>query len=100
MKKDEFIREIVEIAKENEIKLSQTNVKNTIDMMELALDRIVDRKDSVNVMGYKFYGKEQAARTGKINVGVRKGETYTSPKKLVVGVKVLNSKKKQLEKEI
>ena len=48
----------------------------------------------------KFESKVQKGRTGTINIGNRKGETYATSDKIVPSVKFIGSKKESLTREV
>ncbi len=98
MKKHEFIQNVVTIAKENEIKLTQDTASKLLDIIEEAIDGVIEAQDQVTVMGMKFSTKLQKGRTGTINLGSRAGETYSTPNKIVPNVKFIKSKKDSLSR--
>ena len=98
MKKQEFIQNVVAIAKEEGIKLTQDTANKVLDVIEEAIDGVMVAQDHVTVMGMKFDTKLQKGRTGTINLGSRAGETYTTPDKIVPNVKFTKAKKDSLSK--
>lgn len=100
MKKQELIVKVVEILKEREVKTSQENVKQTLIALEEVLGKVVNERDEVAFCGLKISTKETAEQTRVHNFGENKGEEYTVPAKIVPTVKFLDSKKKELSKEI
>ena len=98
MKKQEFIQNVVAIAKEEGIKLTQDTASKVLDIVEEAIDGVIVAQDHVTIMGMKFDTKLQKGRTGTINLGNRAGETYSTPDKIVPNVKFIKSKKDALTK--
>ena len=98
MKKQEFIQNVVTIAKEEGIKLTQDTASKVLDIVEEAIDGVIVAQDHVTIMGMKFDTKLQKGRTGTINLGSRAGETYTTPDKIVPNVKFTKSKKDSLSR--
>ena len=98
MKKQEFIQNVVTIAKENEIKLTKDTANKLLDIIEEAIDGVIIAQEHVTIMGMKFETKLQKGRTGTINLGSRAGETYSTPDKIVPSVKFVKSKKDSLTK--
>ena len=98
MKKQEFIQNVVAIAKEKEIKITQETASKILDVIEEAIDGVIVAQDYVTIMGMKFDTKLQKGRTGTINLGSRAGETYSTPDKIVPSVKFIKSKKDALTK--
>ena len=98
MKKQEFIQNVVAIAKEEGIKLTQDTANKVLDIVEEAIDGVIVAQDHVTIMGMKFDTKLQKGRTGTINLGSRAGETYSTPDKVVPSVKFIKSKKDFLTK--
>ena len=98
MKKQEFIQNVVAIAKEEGIKLTQDTAGKVLDIVEEAIDGVIVAQDHVTIMGMKFDTKLQKGRTGTINLGSRAGETYTTPDKIVPNVKFTKSKKDSLSR--
>lgn len=98
MKKQEFIQNVVAIAKEEGIKLTQDTASKVLDIVEEAIDGVIVAQDHVTIMGMKFDTKLQKGRTGTINLGSRAGETYTTPDKIVPNVKFTKSKKDSLSR--
>ena len=98
MKKQEFIQNVVAIAKENEIKLTKDTASKLLDIIEEAIDGVIVADEQVTIMGMKFETKLQKGRTGTINLGNRAGETYSTPDKVVPSVKFIKSKKDALTK--
>ena len=98
MKKQEFIQNVVVIAKEEGIKLTQDTASKVLDIVEEAIDGVIVAQDHVTIMGMKFDTKLQKGRTGTINLGSRAGETYTTPDKIVPNVKFTKSKKDSLSR--
>ena len=98
MKKQEFIQNVVTIAKEEGIKLTQDTASKVLDIVEEAIDGVIVAQDHVTIMGMKFDTKLQKGRTGTINLGSRAGETYTTPDKIVPNVKFTEFKKNYLSR--
>ena len=98
MKKQEFIQNVVAIAKEKEIKITQETASKILDVIEEAIDGVIVAQDYVTIMGMKFDTKLQKGRTGIINLGSRAVEAYTTPDKVVPNVKFIKSKKDSLSK--
>ena len=98
MKKQEFIQNVVAIAKEEGIKLTQDTASKILDIVEEAIDGVIRVQDHVTIMGMKFDTKLQKGRTGTINLGSRAGETYTTPDKIVPNVKFTKFKKNYLSR--
>lgn len=98
MKKHEFIQNVVVIAKEQGIKLTQETANKLLDIIEETIDGVIVAQEHVTVMGMKFETKLQKGRTGTINLGSRAGEHYSTPDKIVPSVKFVKSKKDSLSK--
>lgn len=98
MKKHEFIQNVVAVAKQNEIKLTQDTASKILDIIEEVIDGVIVADEHVTVMGMKFETKLQKGRTGVINLGSRAGEAYSTPDKIVPSVKFVKSKKDALSK--
>lgn len=99
MKKLEFIQNVVALGKENNLKLTQDTANKVLDVVEAAIEDVIVSGEHVTVMGMKFESKVQKGRTGTINIGNRKGETYSTPDRIVPSVKFLGSKKESLSRE-
>ena len=78
MKKLEFIQNVVALGKENNLKLTQDTANKVLDVVEAAIEDVIVSGEHVTVMGMKFESKVQKGRTGTINIGNRKGETYAT----------------------
>ena len=100
MKKLEFIQNVVALGKENNLKLTQDTANKMLDIVEAAIDDVIVSGEHVTVMGMKFESKVQKGRTGTINIGNRKGETYATSDKIVPSVKFIGSKKESLTREV
>ena len=98
MRKNDFIQNVVTIAKEHDIKLNKDTASKMLDIIEEAIDGVIVAREHVTVMGMKFETKLQKGRTGTINLGSRAGETYSTPDKVVPAVKFIKSKKDALSK--
>lgn len=98
MKKHEFIQNVVAVAKQNEIKLTQDTASKILDIIEEVIDGVIVANEHVTVMGMKFETKLQKGRTGVINLGSRAGEPYSTPDRVVPCVKFVKSKKDALSK--
>lgn len=99
MKKQEFILEVTNIAKENGAKVSQEGVKQVIAAMEEVIGQVVAAQDEVAFAGIKISTREQDERTGVSKM--KDVETHWStPKMIVPTVKFLKSKKTELSVEI
>ena len=96
MKKQEFIQNVVTIAKDNNIKLTKDTASKLLDIIEETIDGVIVAQEQVTIMGMKFETKLQKGRTGTINLGSRAGETYSTPDKIVPSVKFVKSKKDSL----
>jgi nucleoid DNA-binding protein len=96
MKKQEFIQNVITIAKDNNIKLNKDTASKLLDIIEETIDGVIVAQDQVTIMGMKFETKLQKGRTGTINLGSRAGETYSTPDKIVPSVKFIKSKKDSL----
>lgn len=97
MKKSDFIRNVVEVAKEREIEVSQVVVRELMDVMETVIADVIMSEDSVNVMGIKFESVNRDASEGK---SPKTGEPWAKPAHKAGKVSFLYSKKKELEREI
>lgn len=96
MNKQEFVNEVVEGLKAQDIKLSKEAMKKVVAEMEAVIDSAVKAGKQVNVFGVQHSSREVAAKTGIIQLGSRKGEQWTTPARIVPTVKLLDSKKKEL----
>ncbi|MGL5718463.1 MAG: HU family DNA-binding protein [Paraclostridium sp.] len=99
MKKQEFILEVTNIAKENGAKVSQEGVKQVIAAMEEVIGQVVAAQDEVAFAGIKISTREVAAKSG---VSVLGGEekAWSTNAKICPTVKFLKSKKDELSVEI
>ena len=99
MNQKEFIKSIVEIAKEREIELSQVIVKELLDVIEVARDNAILEGKTVKVLGCKFTQVEKEAKSGVTQLGGTTTEWY-KPAHKSAKVSYLPSKRKSLEREI
>jgi nucleoid DNA-binding protein len=95
MKKQEFIQEVANLAKENGSKISQEDVKRVLVAMEEVIGQVVAAEDEVAFAGIKISTREQEERNG---VSKLKGiETaWNTPAMRVPVIKFLKSKKDEL----
>lgn len=98
--KQEFINELVTELKEQDVKLSKEAMKKVLAAIEEEIGFIVLEGKQINIFGTQYSSREVAAKTGVINMGARKGETWTTPAQIVPTVKLLDGKKKELTTEI
>ena len=99
MKKQEFILEVTNIAKENGAKVSQEGVKQVIAAMEEVIGQVVAAQDEVAFAGIKISTREQAAKSGVSKMKDVETE-WSTPAMIVPTVKFLKSKKTELSVEI
>ena len=101
MNKEEFIKTIVEIAKEREIKLSQAIVKELLDIIEVARDNAILEGKTVKFLGCKFERKIKENETsGTVKQKDGTEVTWTKAPHSYPTVKYLKSKKDELTREI
>lgn len=94
--KQEFVNEVVEALKEQNVKITKEGFKKVMAVMEETTGNIVKEGKQVTVLGVKHSGREVGAKTGKINFGSRAGEMWSTPAQIVPTVSLLDSKKKEL----
>lgn len=94
--KQEFINEVVAELKEQDMKLSKEAMKKVLNVIEEKIGNVIKEGKQINLFGTQYSSREVAAKTGEINFGSRKGETWTTPAKVIPTVKFLDSKKTEL----
>ena len=99
MNQKEFIKSIVEIAKEREIELSQAIVKELLDVIEVARDNAILEGKTVKFLGCKFEHIEKPQTSGTTQLGGKETK-WVKPAHKAAKVSFLPSKKKSLEIEI
>ena len=99
MNQKEFIKSIVEIAKEREIELSQAIVKEILDLLEVARDNAILEGKTVKFLGCKFEHIEKPQTSGTTQLGGKETK-WVKPAHKAAKVSFLPSKKKSLEIEI
>ena len=99
MNQKEFIKSIVNIAKERELELSQVIVKELLEVIEAAIDNAILSGKGVKTLGLKFEQVEKEAKNGVTQLGGCATEWY-KPAHKAAKVSYLPSKRKSLEREI
>ena len=99
MNKKDFIKSIVEIAKEREIEISQTVVAELLDVIEVTRDNAILEGKTVKVLGCKFEQVEKPETSGMTQLGGKETK-WVKPAHKAAKVSFLPSKKKSLEIEI
>ena len=101
MNQKEFIKSIVEIAKEREIELSQAIVKEILEVIETVIDNAILEGKTVKVLGCKFERKIKENETsGTVKQKDGTEVTWTKAPHSYPTVKYLKSKKDELTREI
>ena len=89
MNKTELVKEI-----SNQTTLSQTDVVTVIDAFQNIVKDTVVRGDKVALTGFLTFDKKHVeAKTGVIQLGEKKGQTWTTPAKDEISVKISKSYK-------
>ena len=92
MNKIELVKKITEVSAEE---VNQKQVSAVLTALESVVRETVVSGDEVTVPGIcKVKSKVVKERTGKIMMGDRKGETYTTPAHKEGSVKIVKSLKK------
>ena len=92
MNKVELVKKITEVSAEE---VNQKQVSAVLTALESVVRETVVSGDEVTVPGIcKVKSKVVKERTGKIMMGDRKGETYTTPAHKEGSVKIVKSLKK------
>ena len=99
MQKKDFVRSIVELAKEREIEISQAVVTELLDVIEVVRDNAILEGKTVKALGCKFEQVEKPETSGVTKLG-GKETAWTKPAHKAAKVSFLPSKKKSLEIEI
>ena len=99
MNQKEFIKSIVEIAKEREIELSQVIVKEILEVIETVIDNAILEGKTVKVLGCKHEQVEKPQTSGITRLGGKETH-WTKPAHKAAKVSYLPSKRKSLEREI
>lgn len=99
MNQKEFIKSIVDLAAEREIKVSQNVVKELLDVIETTIDNAILEGNTVKIMGLKFEQIEKIATSGTTKLGGEE-KAWTKPAHKAAKVSYLPSKRKSLEREI
>ena len=99
MNQKEFIKSIVEIAKEREIELSQAIVKELLDVIEVARDGAILEGKTVKVLGCKFEQVEKPETSGVTKLGGNETK-WVKPAHKTVKVSFMKKKRESLEIEI
>ena len=99
MQKKEFIRAIVQLAKEREIEISQAVVTELLDVIEVARDNAILEGKTVKALGCKFEQVEKPETSGVTKLGGKETK-WVKPAHKAAKVSFLPSKKKSLEIEI
>ena len=95
MKKQEFIQEVANLAKENGSKTSQEDVKRVMAAMEEVIGQVVAAEDEVAFAGIKIGTRVQDARSGVSKL--KDIETHwETPEMRIPTIKFLKSKKDEL----
>lgn len=99
MKKQEFVQEVANLAKENNAKVSQEDVKKVLAAMEEVIGQVVAAEDEVAFAGIKISTRKVEARSGVSKLrGVE--TSWETPAMRVPTVKFLKSKKDELSVEL
>lgn len=97
MFKKDFARKIKEISEEKGTALTLDASIKMIDTIAEAITEALVAGEEVELPGVvKFGTKTQAAKTGMINFGDRKGEMWESPEKRVPALRVSSTIKNKL----
>lgn len=89
MNKTELVKEIA-----NQTTLSQKDVVTVIDAFQNIVKDTVVRGDKVALTGFLTFDKKHVdAKTGVIQLGEKKGQTWTTPAKDEISVKISKSYK-------
>ena len=89
MNKTELVKEIA-----NQTTLSQKDVVTVIDAFQNIVKDTVVRGDKVALTGFLTFDKKHIdAKTGVIQLGEKKGQTWTTPAKDEISVKISKSYK-------
>ena len=89
MNKTELVKDIA-----NQTTLSQKDVVAVIDAFQNIVKDTVVRGDKVALTGFlTFDNKHVDAKTGVIQLGEKKGQTWTTPEKDEISVKISKSYK-------
>ena len=99
MNQKEFIKSIVNIAKERDLELSKTMVKELLEIIEMAIDNAVLSAKGVKILGLKFEQVDKKAKSGTTQLGGSVAEWH-KPAHKAAKVSYLPSKRKSLEREI
>ena len=92
MNKVELVKKITEVSTEE---VNQKQVNAVLAALESVVKDVVLADDDVTIPGgCKVKSKVVPERTGKIMMGDRKGETYTTPAHKEGSVKIVKSLKK------
>lgn len=95
MNKVELVKRIVEISSEE---VNQKQVGAVLEALEIVVKNIVITGDEVTIPGIcKVKSRIVPERTGKVMMGVNKGETWTKPEHKEAVVKIVKSLKKVFE---
>ena len=89
MNKTELVKEI-----SNQTTLSQKDVATVIDAFQNIVKNAVVSGDKVALTGFLTFDKKHVdAKTGVIQLGEKKGQTWTTPAKDEISVKISKSYK-------
>ena len=89
MNKTELVKEI-----SNQTTLSQKDIVTVIDAFQNIVKDTVVRGDKVALTGFLTFDKKHVdAKTGVIQLGEKKGQTWTTPAKDEISVKISKSYK-------
>ena len=89
MNKTELVKEI-----SNQSTLSQKDVATVIDAFQNIVKNAVVSGDKVALTGFLTFNKKHVdAKTGVIQLGEKKGQTWTTPAKDEISVKISKSYK-------
>ena len=89
MNKTELVKEIA-----NQTTLSQKDVATVIDAFQNIVKDTVVNGDKVALTGFLTFDKKHVdAKTGVIQLGEKKGQTWTTPAKDEISVKISKSYK-------
>ena len=99
MQKKDFIKAIVQLAKEREVEISQAVVTELLDVIEVARDNAILEGKTVKFLGCKFEQVEKPETSGVTKLGGNETK-WVKPAHKAAKVSFLPSKKKSLEIEI
>ena len=99
MNKKEFVKAIVELAKERGIDISQAAVTELLDVIEVTRDNAILEGKTVKFLGCKFQQIEKPETSGVSKLH-GKETSWTKPAHKTVKVSFMKKKRESLEIEI